>query len=78
MANDIYISVTILDFGNGDYHATLNQAIGDNPVEVTKLDINHAKRLMWELVLAGGKREYKSNMYDHSLTNTHTYLFLPN
>jgi len=77
MNKNIYISVDITDYGNGFINCVLLQSIDDGELERTQLDENHANKLMWELVKAGGKRSYRSNYLDPTIVYHGAYLFLP-
>lgn len=77
MENTIYINIAIRDLGNGTVMADMAQSVNDEPLTITQLDLNHARKLMWELVLAGGVREYHNNMFDRSIISVNTYIFLP-
>ncbi len=78
MEKEIYISVEIVDFGNGDVRCDMLQSVDDGPLEATKLDINKAHKLIWELVLAGGKRSYSTNYFNRKIVHQSAYIFLPN
>lgn len=78
MEKEVYICVDITDFGNGDINCSLIQSVDDGPLESTQLDINHAHKLIWELVLAGGKRSYRTNYLDPKIVVQEAYIFLPN
>lgn len=78
MEKEIYISIDITDFGDGYVRCEMLQSVDDGPLEATKLDINKAHKLIWELVLAGGKRSYRTNYLDRTIVNQSAYIFLPN
>ena len=77
MAKEIYISVSITNYGNGNINCTMAQGIDAEPLEITKLDKDHANKLIWELKLAGGKRTVRVNSLDPSIYTVDAYLFLP-
>ena len=74
---EIYVCATIIDFGNGDKDCRLVQQVGDEPMEVTQLDELHTNKLMWELVKAGGCRDYSVNWLNRSIVTHSAYIFLP-
>lgn len=74
---EIYMSVSIVDFGNGHITCRFCEAIGDEPIRIKELELNKARRLMWELVLAGGKRSVQVNTLDHTIISSGAYIFLP-
>ena len=78
MGNEIYINVSITDHGNGNITCEMIQSVDDGPLEATKLDRNHANKLIWELVLAGGKRRVWVNRFDRNIVVTEAYIFLDN
>lgn len=71
------MSVSITHFGNGHTACYFYEAIGDEPLTSTQVDLQHAQRLMWELVLAGAKRSTRVNSLDPSICSADTYIFLP-
>ena len=78
MDNEIYMNVSITDFGNGKVRCVFTESINDEPLKLTYIDINKARKRMWELVLAGGRRSVDVNMYDRRITTSGAYIFLPN
>lgn len=78
MDNEIYMNVSITDFGNGNVRCVFSESINDEPIKLSYIDINKARKLMWELVLAGGRRSVDVNMYDRHITTSGAYIFLPN
>ena len=74
---EVYISISIVDFGNGNNRCTLSQAIDDDPLDIQLIELNKACKLMWELVLAGGKKDIEINRLDCHIVTRHTYIFLP-
>ena len=77
MDKEIYISVRITEYGNGKMTCILSQSVDDNPLECTPIDLDKARKLMWELVLAGGKREVSINRLDRDIITRGAYIFLP-
>ena len=78
MGNEIYMKVTITDFGNGNIRCVFSESINDEPIKLNYIDINKARKLMWELVLAGGKRSVSVNAFDRDIVTSGAYIFLPN
>lgn len=68
MKNEIYMSVMILNYGDGKELCQFAQQIDDDELEVKEIPHAEACRLMWELVLAGGKRDFGINMFDRTIT----------
>ena len=77
MEKEIYISVDITEYGNGNTVCFLSQQVDDGELEMTRLDPLHASKLMWELVLAGGKRNVRINSLDRDIVTREAYVFLP-
>lgn len=78
MDNEIYMNVSITDFGNGNVKCIFSESINDAPIKLRYIDINKARKLMWELVLAGGKRSVRINSLDRDIVTSSAYIFLPN
>ena len=76
--NGIYISARITEYGNGDVTCTLTQSVDDGPLETQYISLDKARKLIWELVLAGGKREISINRLDRDIVTRTAYIFLPN
>ena len=76
--NEIYINVMINDFGNGRVRCAMTQQVNDGKLDVQHIDKAKAQRLMWELVLAGGKREVYVNQFDRNIVTSQAWIFLPN
>ena len=77
MKNEIWVNVSITDYGNGTIDCRYCERIGDAPIESKGININDARRMMWELVLAGGQRNYRTNLFDRSIIYSEAYIFLP-
>lgn len=77
MANNIYINVAITYFRSREPWARLVQQVGDGALETTKLPVEKAQKLMWELKLAGGKMEVNSNWFDSGICSRTCHIFLP-
>lgn len=78
MAKEIYISVDITEYGNGNMNCYLTQQVDDGELEMTKLELDHARKLMWELKLAGGHKTVRVNTLDRDIVSREVYIFLPN
>lgn len=77
MAKEIYIAVDITEYGNGSMNCYLTQQVDDGELEMTKLELDHARKLMWELVLAGGKKQVRINTLNRDIVSREVYIFLP-
>lgn len=71
------MNVSIVDFGNGTVEGRYYECVGDNEIETKELPLDKAKRLMWELVLAGGVRSVRVSRYDRHMVTSEAYIFLP-
>lgn len=71
----IYLVVGITYFVDGP-QCFIHQLVDGEWYEASDIPIEKAYRLMWELVKAGGTREYKANNYDHSLHSVRTTLWM--
>ena len=78
MNKEIYICVTITDYSSGNTECFLNQSINDGPLEMQRISLDKARKLMWELKLAGGTKHMSVNRYNPRITTRDTYIFLPN
>lgn len=76
MNNEIYMNVSITYFGNR-VECRYCEAIGDEPLHIKTIELNKARRLIWELVLAGGQREVCINSRDRSIVRVDAGIFLP-
>lgn len=76
--NRIYINVHIINYGNGRIKCSYHESINDGPIQIKELELNKALRMVWELVLAGGKREVHINYLDPTIVTTNAYIFLAN
>lgn len=77
MKKEIWMNISITNYGNGNIDCRYYESIGDAPVEMKKISLNDARRMMWELVLAGGVRSYRTNYLDRSIVSSEVYIFLP-
>ena len=77
MAKEIYISVDITEYGNGNIDCFLCQQVDDGELEMERIDQARACKLMWELVLAGGRRSVRVNSLDRNIVCREAYIFLP-
>ena len=78
MKKEIYMHVTITEYGTGRIDCRFTQSIDGSPLEINEIPLEKARKLMWELVLAGGKREININRYDRDIVTRCAYIFLPN
>lgn len=76
--NEIYINIRITEYGNGKINCFLSQSVNDEPLDIQEVSLNKARKLMWELVLAGGEREVNINPHDRDIVTRSAYIFLPN
>ena len=77
MKDEIWMNISITYYGNGTIDCRYYECIGNAPVEMKKISLDDARRMMWELVLAGGKRSYRTNYLDRSIVSSEVYIFLP-
>lgn len=68
----IYMSIVITRYSYKGLapDCTLFQKVDDEEMTYTKLDYDTARRMMWELVLAGGDREVSVNPYKSCISTT--------
>ena len=78
MRNEIYMNVSITDFGNRHVDCRFCESINDEPLRITKIELNKARQMMWELKLAGGRKTVSANLIDPSIVRRDVYIFLPN
>ena len=78
MEKEIYISIRITEYGNGNSTCTITQSVDDGPLEMQYISMEKARKLMWELVLAGGTRDVSINRLDRDIVTRSAYIFLPN
>ena len=71
------MNVSITYFGNGTVEGRYYESIGDNEIESKEIPLDTAKRLIWELVLAGGVRSVNINRFDRNIVTSQAYIFLP-
>jgi len=71
------MNVSITYFGNGHIDCRFVESIDDEPIRMTELDLDKARRLMWELKLAGGIRRVNINRLDRDIVAVDTYIILP-
>lgn len=77
MTKEIYISVSITEYGDGNMNCCLAQQVDDDELEITKLELDNARKLMWELKLAGGCKTVRVNTLDRNIVSREVYIFLP-
>lgn len=77
MKKELWMNVSIVDFGNGKIEGRYYESVSDNEIATKELPLNKAKRLMWELVLAGGVRSVRVSRYDRHMVTSEAYIFLP-
>ena len=76
MAKEIYISVDITEYNFGT-DCFLTQQVDDGELEMTRVDLDRARKLMWELKLAGGTKQVRINAFDRHIVTREVYIFLP-
>ena len=75
---EIYISMSIVNYGNGTIESRLCQGIDDEELEITRItELKKAYKLLWEIVLAGGNHSVHVNSLDNSIVTHNAYIFLP-
>lgn len=73
---NIYVSVMITNYSKYyRRHDCYLYEYADGKETMRKLDYHHACKLMWELVLAGGTRTYRANMFDPSIADVEVNYF---
>ena len=75
---EIYMNVSIVEFGNNEVECTFTQQIDDEPLEWESIPLEKALRMQWELVLAGGVRNVRVSRLDRHIVYRDIYIFLPN
>lgn len=78
MGNEIYMNVSIAEYGNGHIDCKFSESINDEELRTKDITLDKARRLMWELVLAGGRKELVINRYDRNIVTRNVYIFLAN
>lgn len=66
-----FIDITITFYGHHFIEPEVHYHYSDGvttPVDTYDMDIDTARKLMWELVKEGGKNSYRSNMYNNSIS----------
>jgi len=76
--NEIYINISIIEYNNGKIDCMYTEQVNDEPMTIKPIDLDRARRLMWELVLAGGKKTVEINRYDRNIVRRDAYIILPN
>lgn len=73
----IYMNVSITRYSYKGLapDCTLFQKVDDEEMTSTKLDYDTARRMMWELVLAGGEREVSTNYLNPGISTTQVTLW---
>ena len=77
MNPEIWINVEIDYNKHGILNCNLCQQVGDEEMTIEPLPLQDAKRMMWELKLAGGTHEVIVNRFDRYIVTTRTWLILP-
>lgn len=75
--HEIYMNVSLTFYDGKIYRCTFDQSIDDAELEITPINYDKARKLMWEMVLAGGIRRVHVNWFDHNIVTVDTYIFLP-
>ena len=76
--NEIYMNVSITYYGDNYISCFFSESINDEPLRITEIELDKARKLMWELVLAGGRKTVRVNSLDRSIVRQDAYIFLPN
>ena len=76
--NEIYMNVSITEYDNKCIDCKFSESINDEPLKITDITLDKARRLMWELVLAGGKRDVSVNRYNRDIVTRSAYIFMAN
>ena len=72
---EVYINVTINYCGTYK-SARLVQSIDDGPLYIKQIPLEKAKKLIWELKLAGGEREVYVSPKNRNTCIVSGYIFL--
>lgn len=75
-SNQIYMSIDITYYGNCRPVCTFVQSVDDGELEAQKLPLDQARKLLWELMLTGAKKEIRVNWYDPHIQTVRAYVFL--
>lgn len=67
------VSITIHNLDDGTYYALIYCRHGDK-YNMQHLTHEHACELMWKVVRAGGKRSYRMNLFNSSMSIVRTTL----
>lgn len=78
MEKEIYIDISITEYGNGKIDCVYAEQIDDDPMTLTHIDLDKARKMIWELVLAGGVRKVHVNQFDRDIVSREAYIFLAN
>ena len=78
MEKEIYIDVSITEYGNGKIDCVYAEQIDDEKMTINFIDLDKARRMIWELVLAGGVRKVHVNQFDRHIISSEAYIFLAN
>lgn len=77
MNNQIYVYAYITTYSSNRKTCRLVQDYGDGKLVSEDIDELKAKKLIWEIVLAGGTREMDINYLNHRIVTIGAYIFLP-
>lgn len=64
----VYIAVSIVNFHYTRPFCTMYTRVDDGELEEKKLTLDEARKLMWELKLAGGEKTLRINQLDPHIT----------
>ena len=78
MKREIYIAAEVHYLSNGATYCTVTQSINNGELMTSQLDESRAKKLIWELVLAGGHRSVIINPNNPRSYSSRAYLFASN
>ena len=78
MGNEIYVCVSVTeDVTTGSYWARMSTRLPGGELEIVPLPRARAKKLLWELKLAGGEKRQNIIQYNRNLVDTSTFIFIP-
>lgn len=77
MAKEVWMSLDIVDFGNGIIDCRYCESIDDEPIRHKMLSLNEARQMYWELILAGAAHEISINRLDRSIVRKTAWMFVP-
>lgn len=69
----VYMNVSITLYPNCEPDCYYWERLDDQPATFRKLTLDEARRMQWELVKAGAKREFRPNFLDNAISKVEVY-----